>query len=273
MNLLISFTSYTAGSRKPPTESPAKGLGASADCFGGDYAFKKTLVGQYYYGKLDDFYSQNFAGLDHTLALPVGSLRSDLRYWYSDSDGKNASASGRNDGYTTTGYYGRNAAGTGITRGEVDNQTWNAAFTYSLGGHAFTAGYQHINGDSSFPLINQGDVYPSAGGATTYLITDRQFINFSRAGERTWLAQYNYDFVAIGVPGLTTSMVYLSGDHIQSATGDLSEWERDISVSYVIQSGGLNGLSFAWKNAAMNSQATSDIDKNRLVMSYTLPIF
>lgn len=240
---------------------------------GGDYAFNKSLVGQYYYGKLDDFYSQHFAGLVHTLALPVGSLKSDLRYWYSDSDGKNASASGRNDGYTTTGYYGRNAAGTGITRGEVDNQTWSAAFTYSLGGHAFTAGYQQITGDSSFPFINQGDVYPGAGGATTYLITDRQLINFARAGERTWLAQYNYDFVAIGVPGLTTSMIYLSGDHIQSATGDLSEWERDISVSYVIQSGSLKGLSFAWKNAAMNSQATSDIDQNRLVMSYTLPIF
>lgn len=238
-----------------------------------DYNFSKHLMGQYYYGQLDDFYTQHFLGLTHTLPLPAGSLKSDLRYWYSDAQGNNASASGRNDGYTAAGYYGRNGAGAGITRGEVDNQTWSAAFTYSLGGHALTAGYQQVTGNSSFPFISQGDVYPGEGGATTYLITDRQLINFARAGERTWLVQYNYDFAAVGIPGLTTSMVYLNGDHIQSATGEQSEWERDIAISYVIQSGSFKGLGLAWKGATMRSEAASDIDQTRLVLSYTLALF
>jgi hypothetical protein len=240
---------------------------------GADYSFNKDLLGQYYYGNLDNFYSQHFAGLNYTLPLPVGSLKTDLRYWYSQSDGNNASAAGRNAGYTATGFYGRNAAGTGITRGEVDNQTWSAALIYSLDAHVVTAGYQQVTGDSNFPYINQGDVYPGAGGATTYLITDRQLTNFARAGERTVFMQYNYDFTALGIPGLTTSMVYLSGSHIQTAGGELSEWERDIAISYVIQSGQLKGLGFALKNAEMNSQATSDVDQNRLILSYTLPLF
>jgi hypothetical protein len=68
-------------------------------------------------------------------------------------------------------------------------------------------------------------------------------------------------------------MVYLSGSHIETAGGELSEWERDIAISYVIQSGQLKGLGLALKNAEMNSQATSDVDQNRLILSYTLPLF
>jgi hypothetical protein len=41
--------------------------------------------------------------------------------------------------------------------------------------------------------------------------------------ERAWLLQYSYEFAVLGVPGLTAGVVYLSGDHIQSAAGELSE--------------------------------------------------
>ncbi|MDF9778280.1 hypothetical protein OKW11_005237 [Pseudomonas baetica] len=68
------------------------------------------------------------------------------------------------------------------------HNTWSALFTYSLSGHAFSAGYQQVCGDSAFPFVNQGD------GATAYLITDRQIGKFLSAGERTWLAGYGYDF-------------------------------------------------------------------------------
>ncbi|MNM94887.1 MULTISPECIES: OprD family porin [Pseudomonas] len=226
---------------------------------GGDYKVTKDLLAQYYYGNLDDFYKQHFLGLTHNWALPVGSLKSDLRYFYSDSDGKNASTEGRLAGYKASGYQ---------NNGEVDNRTWSAMFTYSLQGHALSAGYQRVNGTSDFPFLNQGD------GASAYLITDRQIGKFQRAGERTWLAQYAYDFAAVGLPGLTTSVVYLKGTNINAPGSDRSEWERDFSLGYVVPEGTFKGLGLAWKNASLRSDAVNqrDQDENRLILSYTLSI-
>ena len=226
---------------------------------GGDYKITKDLVAQYYYGNLSDFYKQHFLGLTHNWALPVGSIKSDLRYFNSDSDGKNSSQEGRIAGYRASGYQ---------NGGEIDNRTWSAKFTYSLQGHAISAGYQRVNGTSDFPFLNQGD------GASSYLITDMQIGKFQRAGERTWLAQYAYDFATIGLPGLTTSVVYLKGDNIATSTGDKGEWERDFNLGYVIPEGTFKGLGLAWKNASLRSQVASqrDQDENRLIVSYTLPI-
>jgi hypothetical protein len=228
---------------------------------GGDYKITKELTAQYYYGNLEDFYKQHFLGLTHNWALPIGTLKSDLRYFNSYSDGKNASQEGRIAGYRSSGYNNN--------KGEVDNRTWSAKFTYSLQGHAVSAGYQRMNGTSDFPFLNQGD------GATAYLITDVQIGKFLRAGERTWLAQYAYDFAAIGVPGLTSSVIYLKGDNIAAAGYDRSEWERDFSVGYVVQTGTLKGLGLTWKNAMLRSDAAGqrDQDENRLIISYTYNFF
>lgn len=229
---------------------------------GADYKISKDLLAQYYYGNLEDFYQQHFLGLTHNWAIGPGALKSDLRYFHSDSDGANGSASGRADGYVSTGYYGN-----GVTKGEVDNDTWSALFTYSLGGHALSAGYQQVEGDSNFPFLNQGD------GATAYLITDRQIGKFLSADERTWLAEYAYDFSKVGVPGLKATITYLSGDNIDSAAGEQKEWERDFRLDYVLQEGALKGLGVSWRNATLRGNTSAaDQDENRLILSYSLPI-
>ena len=234
---------------------------------GGDYKIGKDLLVQYYYSNLEDFYRQQFLGLTHSLAIGPGTLKSDLRYFNSSSDGKNSSNSGLAQGYTSTGYYGLNNAGNAITKGEVDNNTWSALFTYGLGGHAFSAGYQQLNGDSNFPFLNQGD------GATAYLITDRQIGKFVNAGERTWLTEYGYDFGKVGVPGLKATATYLSGDNIDSATGDKQEWERDLRLDYALQEGALKGLGFSIRNAVLRGNtSTADGDETRLIVSYTLAL-
>jgi len=228
---------------------------------GGDYKLTKDLTAQYYYGNLEDFYKQHFLGLVHNYALGGGTLKSDLRYFDSSSDGKNGSAAGRAEGYTSNGYYGN-----GVTKGEVDNRTWSALFTYGHSGHELSAGYQQVEGDSAFPFLNQGD------GSTAYLITDRQIGKFLAAGERTWLAGYAYDFGKLGVPGLKASVVYLSGDNIDSAESDRKEWERDFRLDYVLQEGSLKGLGFSWRNASLRGNSTADQDENRLIVSYSLPL-
>lgn len=229
---------------------------------GGDYKLTKDLTAQYYFGNLEDFYDQHFLGLVHNWALPVGALKTDLRYFDSSSDGKNASTAGRLDGYSSNGFWKAGDA----NRGEVDNQTWSALFTYTLGGHALSAGYQQVDGNSDFPFLNQGD------GSSSYLITDVQINKFASAGERTWLAGYAYDFAKLGVPGLKASALYLSGDNIDAASGDNKEWERDLRLDYVLQDGAFKGLGFTWRNASLRGNDSTDLDENRLIVSYTLPL-
>jgi hypothetical protein len=236
---------------------------------GADYNVTKDLTAQYYLANLEDYYTQHFFGLLHVLAIGEGqSLKTDLRYFDTSSDGANGSASGRADGYRVGGY-SRNGSG------EIDNRTWSALFTYSLGGHALTAGYQSVSDNSNFVQLNQGSLPDKgAGGSSVYLFTDRMLASFNRAGERTWFGQYAYNFAASGLPGLRASLVYLKGDQIKTTSGnDQQEWERDLSLDYVIQDGIFKDLGFGWRYGVLRSEADANQDQNRLIVSYTLALF
>jgi hypothetical protein len=235
------------------------------DFAGGDWKVTKDLTAQYYYANLDNYYTQQFFGLIHTLAIAEGqSLKTDLRYFKTDSSGENSSGT---SGYRISGY-------TKDGDGEIDNRTWSAALVYTLGGHAITAGYQSVSDGSSFTQLNQGSLADKgAGGISLYLYTDRLIQTFTRAGERTSFGQYAYDFTALGVPGLKASVIYLSGDNIKTRSGDeQKEWERDISLDYVLQSGLLKGVGFGWRNGKSNSEAARNQDQNRLFVSYSIPL-
>ncbi|MNG33809.1 Porin-like protein NicP precursor [compost metagenome] len=60
---------------------------------------------------------------------------------------------------------------------------------------------------------------------------------------------------------------------LASGASDVGEWERDLRLDYVVQSGALKGLGLAWLNASLRSDVSADIDENRLVFSYSLPLF
>ncbi|MFJ2366221.1 OprD family porin [Pseudomonas sp. NPDC087697] len=225
---------------------------------GADYKITKDLTASYYYGELKDFYSQNFLGLVHNWSIGPGVLKSDLRYYRSRDNGSN----GNDKSFFTTGFYGDNT-----TKGKVDNDLYSYLALYSVEGHTFGGGYQYTKGDSDFPWLNQGD------GSSNSTITDMQIQKFARAGERTWQARYAYDFAKVGVPGLTAGVIYLHGNNIDTPTGEKSEWERDLSLAYVVPEGPLKNLGFAWKNAMWRTDvATRDQDENRLIVSYSIPL-
>jgi hypothetical protein len=235
------------------------------DFAGADWKVTKDLTAQYYYANLDNYYTQQFFGLIHTLAISDNqSLKTDLRYFNTDSSGANSSG--------TTGY--RISGFTKNGDGEIDNRTWSAALIYTLGAHAITAGYQSVSSNSGFTQLSQGNLpNKGAGGASLYLYTDRLIQTFTRAGERTSFGQYAYDFAGVGVPGLKASVIYLRGDNIKTTTGDSQkEWERDIALDYTIQSGALKGVGFGWRNGKSNSEASRDQDQNRLIVSYSIPL-
>lgn len=235
---------------------------------GGDYNVTKDLKAQYYFAQMEDFYNQNFFGLTHVLPIDgKSSFTTDVRYFRTTSTGANRSAAGRAQGYRVSGY-------TEDNNGEIDNNTWVAMVTYANNGHAVSLGHQRVGDGSSFVQPNQGSlINKGAGGGSVYLPTDRMIQSFARAGEETNFGQYSYDFAPLGVPGLKATIVYLKGTGIKAQNaGDQSEWERDMTLDYVLQSGSLKGLGFSLRNGKSNTDAGRNVDQNRFIVNYTLSL-
>ncbi|MDH1542841.1 OprD family porin [Stutzerimonas stutzeri] len=216
--------------------------GTTSDEFlfaGGRYDWSPQLATSYYYGGLDGIYDQHNLSLVHV--LPIGesqSFKTDLRYVRSTDDG------------------GSN----------VDNDAFGALFTYKHGGHAFTGGYQHMSGDTGFAYVAGGD---------NALINLLQINDFGNQDERSWQVRYDYDFAAMGIPGLSLMTRYVSGDNVDRGAGasEGKTWERNTDIAYVIQSGPLKNLGFKLRNATTRSNFQSDLDENRFIVSYSLPLW
>jgi len=239
---------------------------------GADWKVTKDLTLQYYHSNLKDYYKQDFLGLIHVLPISANqSFKTDIRYFDSSSDGRNGDP----------GFRFNNNNGFAKNPGEVDNMTWSAMFTYTLGGNAFLLGHQRVSDDGGFVYLNQGNVVDGNGrpegngGASFYLFTDSMINGFVRAGENTTFGQYSYDFAALGVPGLKTSIAYLHGDDIKATNGsgpDSSEWERDMRIDYTIQQGALKGFGVTLRNGVYRGSEVSnnpDVDQTRLIFNYT----
>lgn len=250
--------------------------GATADSnkfrYGGlDYKLTPDLTLQYYYSNLEDFYKQHFLGATHIFKIADNqSFKTDLRYFDSSSDGNNDHGGGYN--FNNNGGYAKN-------NGKVDNKTWTAMFTYTLGGHSLMLGRQQVSDDGGFVWLNQGNVVDGngrgegAGGSSFYLFTDSMINQFARAGENTNFGQYAYDFASLGVPGLKASVSYLRGDDIRykSGHGTYNEWERDARIDYTVQQGTLKGLGFSLRQGVFRGQGESsaDQDQTRFIVNYT----
>jgi hypothetical protein len=237
---------------------------------GADWKVTKDLMLQYYYANLKDYYKQNFLGLVHVYKIADNqSFKTDLRYFDSSSDGKNGEA----------GYQFNNNNGFAKEKGVVDNTTWSAMFTYTLGGSAFLIGHQRVSDDGGFVFLNQGNLVndngnpEGAGGSSFYSFTDATVGSFIRAGENTTFGQYSYDFASLGVPGLKASIAYLNGQDIKATNGvgkDLSEHETDARVDYVIQTGMLKGFGTTLRHGTYRGNtSTLDQDQTRLIFNYT----
>ena len=207
---------------------------------GVDYAVSPDLVLSYQYGELDDVYGQHYLGLLGSRVQGAGKLALDARYFVSDDTGR-------------------------ALAGRVDNRTLNLLLSYSLGGHSVGVAWQGLSGSTAMP-------YPL--GTDAYLTNYMMAADFMEPGERTWQVRYAYDFAAVGVPGLTFSTRYNHGDHANPATfaGEGREWERDTDLGYTLQSGPLKNVNVLWRNAALRSNYQRDIDENRLIISYSLPL-
>ena len=93
-----------------------------------------------------------------------------------------------------------------------------------------------------------------------------------------WHARYDYDFASLGIPGLLFSTRYAKGDNAKviGFNGEGREWERDLSLGYVVQSGTFKDVSRRFRNATYRTnyeKFARDVDETRLIVSYNLSIW
>jgi hypothetical protein len=204
---------------------------------GADYSFNSNRTSvSLWHGQLKDIYAQNFIGFKHS--QPVGDwvLGANLGYYDAHEDGSQK-------------------------LGKIDNQAFFSLLSARRGGHTFYAGYQAMYGDSAFPRVF-ANITPLGNEVPTY--------EFAYTDERSWQARYDYDFAAMGIPGLTATVRYITGDNVDTGAGfEGKDRERDLDIAYAFQSGWLSGLGVRVRNAMARSNYRSDIDENRLILSYT----
>jgi len=219
--------------------------GASSDRFnfaGGEYRFNdnRTLVGLWH-AELQDIYNQQYLQLQHSQPVGDWTLGANLGYFQGEDDGS-------------------------ALAGELDNRTYSGLFSAKIGGNTFYVGLQKVSGDTGWMRVNG-----TSGGS---LANDSYNASYDNAQERSWQVRHDYNFAALGIPGLTLMNRYISGDNVHTAsTNDGKEWGRETELAYVIQSGSLKNLSMKWRNNTIRRDFSSnEFDENRLIFNYPLSI-
>ncbi|MBF8668350.1 OprD family porin [Pseudomonas putida] len=215
------------------------GEAGSYSFYGGDYHLQENSTVGMHYGKLDGIYQQLVANANISIPIQANKfLKFDLRYAVSKEDGAFR---------------------------DIDNRAFGSMVTYTEGAHSIGIGYQKMFGDDPYPYVANSDAY---------LVNFIQISDFANVNEQSWQARYDFDLAAKGIPGLKFMMRYVRGDLVDLPGGGRgNEWERDADITYVIQSGVFKNLSLRWRNAKVRSTFGNDIDENRLILQYVVPLF
>ncbi|MBB6153958.1 MULTISPECIES: OprD family porin [unclassified Pseudomonas] len=209
---------------------------------GGEYVFneKRTQIGLWN-AELKDIYSQQYVNLIHSQPLGDWTLGANLGFFYGKDDGS-------------------------ARAGELDNKTWSGMFSARYGGSTFYVGLQKLTGDSAWMRVNG-----TSGGT---LANDSYNASYDNAQERSWQVRHDYNFAALGIPGLTLMNRYISGDNVHTGTiTDGKEWGRESELGYTVQSGALRDLNVRWRNSTMRRDfSNNEFDENRLIISYPISL-
>ncbi|WP_248803788.1 OprD family porin [Pseudomonas sp. MWU13-2100] len=210
--------------------------------FGGaEYTFndKHTQVGVWH-AQLADIYQQQYFNLTHSQPIGDWVLGANLGFFTGQDDGSHLA-------------------------GKLDNKTWSGLFSAKYRANTLYFGLQKVNGD------NWMRVNGTSGGT---LANDSYNSSFDNAGEKSWQLRHDYNFAALGLPGLTIMNRYIQGDNVHTTTTTSGrEWARESELAYVIQSGTLKNLSLRLRNSTMRRDySVNEFDENRIIVSYPLSL-
>ncbi|WP_258912043.1 OprD family porin [Pseudomonas putida] len=228
-----------------------------ANVFGGTYAINDNLSTSVYYSHIEDHFRKWYGNINW--ALPI-SDKQGLVFDFNIYDTKSI-------GNNLTGAFVSKADGSN----ELDNIAASLSAAYNIGAHTFTLAYQKVSGDGDY-------AYGVDGGGTIFLANSVARSDFNAEDEKSWQARYDLNFAEFGVPGLTFMTRYVRGTGATTrTTDDGKEWERDIDVKYVLQSGPAKDLSLRVRQATYRSgdgvyYGSPSIDELRLIVEYPLSI-
>ncbi|WP_110992828.1 OprD family porin [Pseudomonas sichuanensis] len=161
--------------------------------------------------------------------------------------------------------------------GRIDNTTWSLVSRYAQGPHAFSLGWQQVDGNTPFDYVSRGAIY--LGNAV-------QLSDFNAPNEKSWQARYDLNMGAYGVPGLSLTALYvrgfgIDGTHVDPRGGytylgygkDGKHWERDLEARYVVQSGAAKGVAVSLRhNVHRGDTAQAELDGDQIRVAVEWPI-
>jgi imipenem/basic amino acid-specific outer membrane pore len=242
----------------------------TADYIGGDYTVNDNLSFGLHAAKYEDVWNQYYADVYHTFDFGDDvALNSAINYY--------------------------NTKDTGSSRaGDINTNTFSISSGLTIGAQTFTVAHQAVNGDTPFDYLNVGSTNGVGGsdGSSIWLANSVQVQDFNAPGEKSYQARYDLDMTTLGVPGLSFMARYITSSGVDGTNADVDgayadayghgagQWERDIEVKYVIQSGAAKDLSFRVRQASVRSSdsynlsegGSSGLDEVRIITEYPLDI-
>ncbi|WP_314386894.1 OprD family porin [Pseudomonas brenneri] len=219
--------------------------GVTSDRFnyvGAEYRFnqERTQVGVWQ-AQLKDIYQQRYYNLTHRQPVGDWTLAANLGYFVDQEQGS-------------------------AKAGNLDSKAWGGLFSASTGPHTMFVGLQRVSEGTGWLAL--------AGTSGKTMANDSYNNNFSNSDERSWQLRYDFNFVALGLPGLTSLVRYIHGsDANVGLVRDGTSWERDFELAYTVQSGPFKDVNLSWRNSSVRKSYGEDYDENRLVVAYNLNLF
>lgn len=165
--------------------------------------------------------------------------------------------------------------------GDIDNTTGSLTQGLSYQGHRLALSYQQVWGDEPFDHAGSPGSY-----GQIWLANINQYQEFNGPNEKSVQLRYSYNFTNLGLPGLTFMTRYtkgwnIDGTHASAAYAgrygaNVKQWERDMDLGYVVQSGSAKGLSFLLRYAVHRTSGVStlrDLDDVRFITQYPFNLF
>ncbi len=224
--------------------------------FGGDYDLGRNVNVSLYTSRLKDAWDQHYAGTSFTYPLAANlTLMGGLNYYRAVDQGREL-------------------------LGRFDNDIYSGNAGVQFGPHTVTVALQRNSGDDDFDYLRQS--------GSIYLDNSIQYSDFNSPKDNSRQIRYNLDMTTFGWPGLSLMTRYAQGrDANYSGANDVyvrldgngvpltnqKRWERNVEASYVVQGGGMKGLTFRLRQATTRAtEFESDLDEVRLIVEYPLEV-